>query len=109
MSTKKDKILVAAIDFGTTFSGYAFSFKSDYEADPMKISVNQQWTAGSRSLISLKAPTVVLLDKSKHFLAFGYDAEDKYSELALDDLHHGYYYFRRFKMLLHETKVIFSH
>ena len=109
MSTKKNKILVAAIDFGTTFSGYAFSFKTDYENDPMKISVNQQWTAGSRSLISLKAPTVVLLDKSKHFLAFGYDAEDKYSELALDDLHHGYYYFRRFKMLLHETKVIFSH
>ena len=106
MSTKKNKILVAAIDFGTTFSGYAFSFKTDYETDPMKISVNQQWTAGSRSLISLKAPTVVLLDKSEKFLAFGYDAEDKYSELALDDLHHGYYYFRRFKMLLHETKQL---
>ncbi|XP_076117897.1 heat shock 70 kDa protein 12A-like [Mytilus galloprovincialis] len=104
MSSKKSKILVAAIDFGTTFSGYAFSFKTDYENDPMKISVNQQWTAGSRSLISLKAPTVVLLDKSKQFLAFGYDAEDKYSEFALDEVHHNFYYFRRFKMLLHETK-----
>ena len=105
MPGKKDKILVAAIDFGTTFSGYAFSFKTDYEADPMKISTNQQWTAGSRSLISLKAPTVVLLDKNRKFVAFGYDAEDKYSEFALDDEHHDYYYFRRFKMLLHETKV----
>ncbi|XP_063415310.1 heat shock 70 kDa protein 12B-like [Mytilus trossulus] len=104
MQSKKNKILVAAIDFGTTFSGYAFSFKTDYENDPMKISVNQQWTAGSRSLISLKAPTVVLLDKSKKFLAFGYDAEDKYSEAALDEEHLDFYYFRRFKMLLHETK-----
>lgn len=103
-SAKKSKILVAAIDFGTTFSGYAFSFRTDYENDPMKISINQQWTAGSRSLISLKAPTVVLLDKDKNFFAFGYDAEDKYSELALDEEHHDYYYFRRFKMLLHETK-----
>jgi hypothetical protein len=73
MSTKQNKIIVAAINFGTTFSGYAFSFRTDYQSDPMHISVNQQWTAGSRSLISVKAPTVVLLDKYKHFLAFGYD------------------------------------
>jgi len=29
---KRDKVLVAAIDFGTTYSGYAFSFKHDYQA-----------------------------------------------------------------------------
>lgn len=104
MSSKADKLLVAAIDFGTTFSGYAFSFKAEYASDPMKISTNQNWTAGSRSLISLKAPTVVLLKPNKEFLAFGYEAEDRYSELALDDEHHDYYYFRRFKMILHEEK-----
>ena len=27
----------AAIDFGTTFSGYAFSFKHDYEKDPCQV------------------------------------------------------------------------
>lgn len=104
MSSKTDKLLVAAIDFGTTFSGYAFSFKGDYTNEPLKISTNQNWTAGSRSLISLKAPTVVLLKPNKDFLAFGYDAEDRYSELALDEEHHEYYYFRRFKMILHEEK-----
>ena len=27
----------AAIDFGTTFSGYAFSFKHEYEKDPCQV------------------------------------------------------------------------
>ena len=29
LSLDSDYVMVAAIDFGTTFSGYAFSFKSD--------------------------------------------------------------------------------
>jgi hypothetical protein len=33
------KIMVAAIDFGTTYSGYAFSFRHEYEADKLKISM----------------------------------------------------------------------
>ncbi|KAL5012618.1 hypothetical protein ScPMuIL_011169 [Solemya velum] len=99
-------ILVAAIDFGTTFSGYAFSLRSDYEKDPTNISVNQNWVAGSMSLVSLKAPTCLLLDKSEELVAFGFAAEDKYTNLALDGKHHDYYYFRRFKMLLHNNKTL---
>ena len=30
--------IVAAIDFGTTFSGYAFSFKHDFDKDPTQVS-----------------------------------------------------------------------
>ena len=108
MTSKKDKLLVAAIDFGTTFSGYAFSFKHDYKADPLKISVNQNWVAGSRSLVSLKAPTCVLLNQKKEFEAFGYDAEDQYSELALDENHFDHYFFKRFKMILHECRVMIT-
>lgn len=52
MEDNKDKLLTAAIDFGTTFSGYAFSFKYDYKRDPPKISTNQNWVAGSRGLMS---------------------------------------------------------
>jgi hypothetical protein len=33
--------MVAAIDFGTTFSGWAFSFDHDYKSDPTKISCKQ--------------------------------------------------------------------
>ena len=31
------KLAVAAIDFGTTYSGYAYSFHSDYKKDPLKV------------------------------------------------------------------------
>ena len=32
-----DAFIVAAIDFGTTFSGYAFSFKHEYDKDPTQV------------------------------------------------------------------------
>uniref|UniRef100_A0A8W8LC30 Heat shock 70 kDa protein 12A n=1 Tax=Magallana gigas TaxID=29159 RepID=A0A8W8LC30_MAGGI len=98
MSTSS-KLLVAAIDFGTTYSGYAFSFKHEYETDPLKVCSNN-WAAGSRSLVSLKTPTCVLFDKDKVFDSFGYEAEDKYSELAEEEEHQEWYFFRRFKMSL---------
>lgn len=104
-SDKKDKLLVAAIDFGTTYSGYAFSLKHDYQADPSKVSTNQNWFAGSMQLVSLKAPTVVLFDENKKFHSFGYEAENTYTELSLDNEHHNWHYFKQFKMRLHEQKV----
>ncbi|VDI61183.1 Hypothetical predicted protein [Mytilus galloprovincialis] len=78
-------LLVAAIDFGTTYSGYAFSTRSDFERDPLKIRANQAWNAGGRQLLSLKTPTVILLDKDKKFVSFGYEAENQYSDLLMDN------------------------
>jgi hypothetical protein len=49
--TSTTKVIVAAIDFGTTFSGYAFSFGHDFQNDPMKIQTNH-WIGGGH--ISLK-------------------------------------------------------
>ncbi|XP_045176606.1 heat shock 70 kDa protein 12A-like [Mercenaria mercenaria] len=97
------KLIVAAIDFGTTFSGYAFSFGHDFHNDPLKIQTNH-WIGGGH--ISLKAPTTVLFTPQKIFHSFGYDAEDKYMDLAEDENHKEWFYFRRFKMLLHENKVL---
>lgn len=100
MADKKDKILVAAIDFGTTHSGYAYSFKHDYKKDPLKISTKSaDWTAVSSGLVSVKVPTCVLLSPRQEFMAFGYEAEDLYLELALDEKHYGYYFFKGFKMV----------
>lgn len=101
--------MVAAIDFGTTYSGYAFSFKEDHKTNPLQISINQKWTAASRCIVSLKTPTCILFNKDEEFEAFGYAAEDNYSELALDDLHGDYYYFRRFKMSLLNNKACFRY
>ncbi|KAK3606388.1 hypothetical protein CHS0354_042027 [Potamilus streckersoni] len=94
-------IVVCSIDLGTTYSGYAFSFKADYERDPQNVSMNS-WKGGKT--LSEKAPTAVLLDPKQAFHSFGYEAENKYTELAETDDHHNWYYFSRFKMMLHKQK-----
>lgn len=95
-----NSLFVVGIDFGTTYSGYAFASKDDFKADPPKISTNI-WQ-GSK-LLSLKAPTAVLLNKNQDFEAFGYEAEKKFSELLADEEQDDYYYFHQFKMLLHNN------
>lgn len=105
MADKEDQLLIAAIDFGTTHSGYAFSFENDYKVDPLKIWTNQTWVAGSRCLVSLKAPTCVLLSPQQEFIAFGYEAEDLYVDLALDDNHHDHYFLKGFKKVIYEKRV----
>ena len=96
---------VVAIDFGTTYSGYAFSLQSQFQNDPTKIYAFINWIPATGGMISPKTPTSLLLKPNKEFYKFGYDAEDKYAELALDGEHHEYYFFRRFKMLLHRNPV----
>ncbi|XP_060070185.1 heat shock 70 kDa protein 12A-like [Ylistrum balloti] len=98
-------LFVAAIDFGTTYSGYAFSAKDDFEKDPLKINANV-WNSGARSLMSHKAPTALLLNPDLSFNSFGYDAENNYSQLAEDNEHQNYYFFHRFKMVLHNNKAL---
>ncbi|KAL4229976.1 hypothetical protein ACF0H5_010365 [Mactra antiquata] len=93
---KMSASVVVAIDFGTTYSGYAYSFKSD----PTNIRTNHSW---SKSLISLKTPTVILLDPDRKFHSFGYDAEEKYSQLLDDDEDADWSLFRRFKMKLYNN------
>ncbi|KAL3879862.1 hypothetical protein ACJMK2_032141 [Sinanodonta woodiana] len=106
-NTKPSKtMLVAAIDIGTTYSGWAFSFKHEYDTDPTKI-VARQWYGGQ--MLSMKAPTTVLIKPdAKTFDSFGYEAETKYSELASvgNNEHKCWYYFSRFKMMLHEKMVL---
>ena len=92
-------MISAAIDFGTTYSGYAFSLKNE----PSKIYTNKGWNTDN--LISFKTPTCVLLNPQKQFDSFGYEAENKYVELAEDDKHEGWLLFRRFKMILHNNEV----
>ena len=99
-----DPLLVAAIDFGTTFSGYAFAFKGDYKEDSLKIS-GFTWSLGSQAGLSLKTPTCVLFNQHGMFDSFGGDAEDKYTSLAEDEKHRNWYFFRRFKMQLYRNNV----
>ncbi|OWF53934.1 heat shock 70 kDa protein 12B-like [Mizuhopecten yessoensis] len=101
-----DKYLIsAAIDFGTTYSGYAFSTRNDFKTSPLNASC-LTWTAGSGQLQSFKTSSSVLFNADGEFDSFGFEAEDKYSDLVLEDEHKEWYLFRRFKMALYKKKNI---
>lgn len=89
--------LVAAIDFGTAYSGHAFSSRVDFENDPLQIKAHK-W---SKSLLAHKTPTSALFDENKTLIAFGCEAEQKFKELSDDGKHHDHYFFERFKMQLY--------
>ena len=104
-SLTEEYLFVAAIDFGTTYSGYAFSSRDDFKKDPQKIVANQAWNAGSHRHISLKTPTCLLLDDKEELVSFGYEAENKYSDIVIDGKQNEYLFFQRFKMQLYKNKV----
>ena len=96
----KGKFLVGAIDFGTTYSGWAYSFLNDYRSDPTKAIV-RLWNSGTDTLVTEKTPTCALIaPDGKTLVAFGYEAEDKYQKLVEKGTYMQYYFFKRFKMAL---------
>ncbi|XP_052781107.1 heat shock 70 kDa protein 12A-like isoform X2 [Mya arenaria] len=99
----KAPLLVAGIDFGTTYSGWSYSFRHEFEHDPTKVAT-KSWYGDQ--LVSLKAPTCVLVEPDgETFSAFGYDAESKYTSLVEAEEHEKWYFFRRFKMKLHNKTI----
>ena len=87
------------MDFGTSYSSWAYSFRDDFLVDPGDITI-KDW--GSENIASSKAPTCILLSPDgERLLAFGYEAEKRFAELVSDGKHKEYYYFSRFKMELH--------
>ena len=107
MEDSEKYLMVAALDFGTTYSGYAFSMRSDFLKQPLDIQANPVWKAGSQKFMSLKTPTCLLLDSKQEFVAFGFDAEDQWTDLLYEEEHEEYYFFERFKMNLHNNKVLY--
>ncbi|XP_033742793.1 heat shock 70 kDa protein 12A-like [Pecten maximus] len=99
MASARKYLFVAAIDFGTTYSGYAFSSKDDFDNEPLKIKSNV-WNSGT--LMSYKAPTALLLKPDQTICSFGYEAETMMAEdgTSLKD----HFYFHRFKMVLYNNK-----
>lgn len=91
---------VVGIDIGSEDSGYAFASRDNAMHDPPRLSTNI-WM-GSK-LLSLKCPTVILLDIHEEMIAFGYEAEDRFCELMEDGEHHDYYYFRHFRDDIHQV------
>ncbi|NXP74306.1 HS12B protein, partial [Ramphastos sulfuratus] len=90
--------VVVAIDFGTTSSGYAFSFSSDPEA----IHMMRKWEGGDPGVANQKTPTSLLLTPEGAFHSFGYTARDYYHDLDPEEAR-DWLYFEKFKMKIHST------
>lgn len=102
MAPTSKYVAVVAIDFGTTYSGFAFSFNdSRGEAG---IHMNREW-GNEEGRSTLKTPTSILLSPKLEFDSFGYEADDKYVHLKDGD-DKEYYYLRHFKMELHKSKTL---
>ncbi|XP_052083861.1 heat shock 70 kDa protein 12A-like [Mytilus californianus] len=103
---EKDWIVVTAIDLRTTFSGYAFSFRSEFKDNPLKISTNS-WISEGVFNDEMKAPSVLLLNPDQSFNSFGYRAQNNYKQLLLIDPEKAvkYYFVQDFKMQLHNREI----
>uniref|UniRef100_A0A8B9NTS6 Heat shock 70 kDa protein 12A n=1 Tax=Apteryx owenii TaxID=8824 RepID=A0A8B9NTS6_APTOW len=91
-------LVVVAIDFGTTSSGYAYSFTKEPEC----IHVMRRWEGGDPGVSTQKTPTTILLTPERKFHSFGYAARDFYHDLDPNESKH-WLYFEKFKMKLHTT------
>ena len=104
-SSPTDKhFVVAAIDFGTTYSGYAFSFTRDQDS----IHMMRKWEGGDPGVTNQKTPTTLLLKPNGEFHSFGFGARDFYHDLEEGEAKK-WYYFEKFKMSLHSSQVWILH
>ena len=105
------KLIVAAIDIGTAYSGYAFAFMHDHVydvSDPDRIHVNAwEFDGGSRTFY--KTPTCLLLKPDGSLHSFGSEAMAKYNALTDEHQHRDWYFFTQFKLTLHQEEVLYLH
>ncbi|CAF1182650.1 unnamed protein product [Adineta steineri] len=97
--TNNTHFVVVAIDFGTTFSGYAFAFTRDIDSILMMRKVD----GNDPGVINQKTPTTILLTPNLEFHSFGFFARDFFHDLDPDEAKR-WLYFEKFKMHLHYTQ-----
>lgn len=98
VSEQQTFLVVVAIDFGTTSSGYAYSFTKEPEC----IHVMRRWEGGDPGVSNQKTPTTILLTPERKFHSFGYAARDFYHDLDPNEAKQ-WLYLEKFKMKLHTT------
>ena len=101
LRVKHECDVVVAIDFGTSSSGFAFSF--NHKDGSEEIYMNRTW-GREQGYSTFKTPTCLLLNQQREFKKFGYEAAEKYAELE-DAEDRSFYYFDRFKMMLYGSEV----
>ena len=100
-------LVVVAVDFGTTFSGYAFSFVPSDPRDASTaapVHMMRRWEGGDPGVVNQKTLTALLLTPEGQFEAFGFTARNLYHDLDPADAQR-WMYFDKFKMDLHNNPV----
>uniref|UniRef100_A0A3Q0SJW8 Heat shock protein family A (Hsp70) member 12A.2 n=1 Tax=Amphilophus citrinellus TaxID=61819 RepID=A0A3Q0SJW8_AMPCI len=91
---------IIAIDFGTAYSGYAFSM-TPREAE---INPHLKYWGEEAGLESPKTPTCILFDELEEFISFGYKAKLTYLRMRGDEARNKFF-FDCFKMSLYGKKL----
>ena len=99
--TKQERDVVVAIDFGTSSSGFAFSF--NHKDGSEDIYMNRAW-GREQGYSTFKTPTCLLLNQQREFKKFGYEAAEEYAE-SEEDEDRSSYFFKHFKMMLFGSEV----
>lgn len=87
---------IIAIDFGTAYSGYAFSVTTgDADSDP-----HLKYWGEEIGVVTPKTPTCILFDELEEFLSFGYEANLAYVRMRGDKAKKAFF-FQSFKMSLY--------
>lgn len=98
---ERKHVVVVAIDFGTTYSGYAYSLMST----PDDIYLMNRGQVGQFGAMTNKIPTILLLNEHGAFHSFGFEARETYHDLDEAESTK-WLYFEKFKMELHSRKVM---
>ena len=64
---RRCRLIVVAIDFGTTFSTWGYSFKDDYDQNPTKITA-KHWT-GLQTALSMKGLNLTVPNIDNTFMS----------------------------------------
>ncbi|XP_076120584.1 heat shock 70 kDa protein 12A-like [Alosa pseudoharengus] len=92
---------IIAIDFGTAYSGYAFSVRPKNEEIPdIRVPF---WTQGT-GLKSVKTHTCILFDQHGKFVSFGFEAKMKYTKMPSNEAR-THFFFENFKMNLYNAAL----
>ncbi|KAM9342628.1 heat shock 70 kDa protein 12A-like [Pholidichthys leucotaenia] len=94
------ELYIIAIDFGTAYSGHAFSITArGAQIDPQV----KRW-GKEQGLDTPKTPTCILFNEYGEFLKFGYEARAAYTSMrGAEGKKH--FYFENFKMALYDREL----
>ncbi|KAK3584298.1 hypothetical protein CHS0354_013250 [Potamilus streckersoni] len=91
--------IVIALDIGSSYSGYAYQFSSDFKENPRDIWMSDSW--GSSNNTHKTSTCVLLREKTLERIAIGEDAEREYLRFCDTVDEFEYHFFKNFKMVLY--------